>query len=481
MTPGSPQNQPNVVFILSDDQGPWAAGCYGNDEIRTPNIDRLAREGMRFENAFCTSPVCSPSRASYLTGKLPSQHGVHDYIRRGNVAAGKGYREEAQESSWPAIPYLEEFDTYTDILSENGYDCGLSGKWHLGQSETPQHGFDHWFVHQKGGGPYYGAPVIREGNHVNESSYITDAFTDEALNFIEAMNDPFYLGVHYTAPHAPWTKSGLAKNQHPEEITELYDDCPFKSCPQEAMHPDAIELTERCMGDRESLKGYFAAITAMDRQIGRILDKLDEIGIRDETLVIFTSDNGFSCGQNGFWGKGNGTYPFNMYENSVKVPFIASHPARIPRGEVSEELISGYDLMPTLLDYLGLPMPNDGPYPGTSQVSVLEGEDQSVRHQIVVHSEYGNSRMIRTGKWKYVHRYPDGPHQLFNLEEDPEERTNLLRENKNIEMANRLRKELINWFAEYVVPERDGTRFPVTGGGQQTRISEENPGETSFR
>lgn len=480
MSTDSYSTDPNIVFILSDDQGPWAAGCYGNDEIETPNLDRLAAEGVRFTNAFCTSPVCSPSRASYLTGKLPSQHGVHDWIRNGNVPPGKGYREEADTEAWPAVPYLEQFPSYPSVLREYGYDCAMSGKWHLGESKTPQQGFDHWFAHQKGGGPYYDAPVVRNGEYENESRYITDVITDEAISFLDEMRDPFYLSVHYTAPHSPWTRDGLAKREHPEAITERYDDCAFKSCPQEPMHPNATELTHRCMGDHEALKGYFGAITAMDEQIGRILDYLEDTGIRDETLIVFTSDNGFSCGQHGFWGKGNGTYPLNMYENSVKVPFLVSHRTHIPEGHVTDAMINGYDLMPTLLDYTGVPMPDDGPYPGESQAEVFRGESDSGRDAVVIHSEYGNVRMIRTHRWKYVHRYPHGPHELFDLANDPDERNNLVDNEEHVNRLTELRGRLARWFNEFVDPERDGTRFPVTGKGQKTRVDEQEVGENSF-
>ena len=299
--------RPNVIFILTDDQGPWAAGCYGNPEIRTPNIDRLAATGVRFDNFFCSSPVCSPARASLLTGKIPSQHGVHDWIRDGNMPPG-------------AVSYVEGQRTYTEILAEHGYRLGLSGKWHLGDSLTPQGGFTHWFVHQQGGGPYNDAPMVSDGRAVTAPGYVSDVITDDALRFIDGAGDaPFYLGVHYTAPHSPW-------DGHPQDIVNSYDDCPFRSCPQEPMHPWATSLTRNCLGNREMLKGYFAAVTAMDLNVGRILDRLDERGLRQDTLIVFTSDNGFSCGHHGFWGKGNGTFPLNMYENSVKVPMIMSHP-----------------------------------------------------------------------------------------------------------------------------------------------------------
>jgi choline-sulfatase len=161
----------NVVMILTDDQGVWAAGCYGNPEIRTPHVDGLAQQGVRFANFFCTSPVCSPSRASLLTGQIPSRHGVHDWIRDGNVPPD-------------AEAYLEGQTTYVDVLAAQGYHCGISGKWHLGASQLRQHGFRHWFVHQSGGGPYRDAPMVRDGRLVNEPGYVTDAITDDALAFI---------------------------------------------------------------------------------------------------------------------------------------------------------------------------------------------------------------------------------------------------------------------------------------------------------
>ena len=140
------QNHPNIVFILSDDQGEWAMGCSGNNEIITPHLDRLTREGMRFQNFFCASPVCSPARASLFTGCIPSQHGVHDWLRDDN---------KKQEE----IEYLNGQQTYMQALADHGYTCALSGKWHLGNSAQPQQGFSHWFCHKSGGGPYYGAPV----------------------------------------------------------------------------------------------------------------------------------------------------------------------------------------------------------------------------------------------------------------------------------------------------------------------------------
>ena len=451
-----PAERPNIIFILTDDHGPWAAGCYGNREMRTPNIDRLAATGMRFDSFFCASPVCSPSRASFLTGQMPSRHGVHDWIRAGN-------------SGPDAATYLQGQTGYTDLLARAGWTCGISGKWHLGNSVLPQHGFSHWFVHEKGGGEYNDAPMIRDGELFNAPGYVTNVITDDALAFIDRHADdaaPFYLSVHYTAPHSPWTG-------HPQAIVDSYDDCPFASCPQEEPHPWANWLTANCLGNRDMLKGYFAAVTAMDLDVGRILDRLQRHAIRERTLVVFTSDNGFSCGQHGFWGKGNGTSPLNMYENSIKVPFLASHPGRIPHGQATAQMCSAVDFMPTLLAYAGVDYPEALHYgrPGRSFAGLLEGAASLARDRVVIYDEYGATRMIRTADWKYVHRYPAagipaGPNELYDLVNDPDERANRIDDPAQQPRIRELRGLLEEWFAEQVSADQDGRTLPVSGGGQ---------------
>jgi len=450
-----PTEKTNVVFILTDDQGIWAAGCYGNPEIRTPGIDRIAAAGMRFDNFFVATPVCSPSRATFLTGRIASQHGVHDWIREGNVGPD-------------AASYLESEMAYTDVMAAHGWTCGISGKWHLGNSQLAQHGFGHWFVHQRGGGSYNEAPMVRDGELITQPGYVTSAITDDALGFLEKHardENPFYLSVHYTAPHSPWTG-------HPQDIVDAYGDCPFASCPQEEIHPWAVghQLTESCMHSREMLMGYFAAVTAMDADVGRILDKLEELGIHQDTLVIFASDNGFSCGHHGFWGKGNGTYPPNMYENSIKVPFVLAHPGRVPAGTVQKAMISACDFMPTLLDYLGLPLPEGVNLPGESVLPAWLDEGGAGRREVVVYDEYGATRMVRTEEWKYVHRYPDGPNELYGLVDDPDERQNLVDEPTQTDRIAGLKARLEEWFARYVEPEKDGCKYDVTGKGQMRPV-----------
>jgi len=437
-------NQPNLIFILSDDQGPWAAGCYGNPEIRTPHTDRLAARGVRFDNFFCASPVCSPARASLLTGRIPSQHGIHQWIRGENMGPG-------------AVQFLASEVGYTDVLAEHGYTCGLSGKWHMGDSLHPQHGFGFWYAHQLGGGPYRNAPMIRDGVPYEEPGYVTDVITDEALGFLDRQgSDPFCLYVGYTAPHSPWVG-------HPQDVVDSYDDCPFASCPQEPRHPGAGPLTDQCLGNREMLKGYFAAVTAMDTNIGRLLDWVEAHDLVRDTLIVFGSDNGFSCGHHGFWGKGNGTYPRNMYENSVKVPFLMSQPGVLPEGQAVSSLVSAYDFMPTLLDLLGLPLPEGRNLPGHSVAPLLTGGAAATRELVCVYDEYGPVRMIRTEEWKYVYRHGYGYNELYDLVNDPGERENLANVPSQHARLRELRGEMEAWFARHVEADKDGLREPDTG------------------
>ena len=443
--------RPNIVFLLSDDQGWWSLGCTGNQEIHTPNIDRLAREGMRFDDFFCASPVCSPARASLLTGCIPSQHGIHDWLRD-------------DDDRQAAIEYLAGQYSYTKALAAAGYDCALSGKWHMGASEKPQQGFGHWFCHKSGGGPYYGAPMYRDGKLYREERYVTDAITEDALSYLDSragQENPFFLYVGYTAPHAPWL------NNHPKAYTDLYEDCPFNSVPHLPRHPDSIYLTDEVAKDvRGNLIGYYAAVTAMDAGIGRILEKLDSLGMTEDTLVVFTSDNGFSCGHHGFWGKGNATFPLNMYEESVKVPFIARHPGRIPAGTVCDALVSAYDFMPTLLEYAQVPAADAYRRPGVSFATALEGKPVSQREEVVVMDEYGPNRMIRGRRFKYITRYPYGPEELYDLLNDPGETRNLMKEDAWQSLGQTMKRRLEEWFAIYVDPAIDGAKEPVFGSGQ---------------
>ncbi len=458
-------DRPNIVFVLTDDQGAWALGCAGNSEVQTPNLDRLAATGIRFDSFFCASPVCSPARASILTGRIPSQHGVHDWLRKGNL---KGERTpEGTGDDDREIEYLRGMTAYTDVLAAHGYVCGISGKWHMGDSVTPQKSFSYWHLFPYGGGNYHNALFIRHGRIERDPRYLTDVITEGGLQFLDAQADnnaPFYLSVHYTAPHSPWDRG-----QHPEDLVALYADCPFATCPEvPGGHPWQINSAPRGTGARrrELLSGYYAAITGVDRGVGQLLDKLREMGVLDNTLFIFSGDNGMNMGHHGIWGKGNGTFPLNMYDTSVKVPMIMSRPGHVSQGVVDETLLSAYDIMPTLLDYADVVAADSWVLPGRSFAQLLRGGPLPEREHVVVFDEYGPVRMIRSAEWKYVHRYPYGPNELYDLRRDPEEIENLVDHPMLAARVAEMKAQLDDWFLRYADPALDGTREAVTGKGQ---------------
>lgn len=463
--------KPNIIFILSDDHGAWAMHNAGTHELYTPNLDTLCLSGMKFDNFFCVSPVCSPARASLLTGNIPSAHGVHDWIRGGNIDFDK-FKEQLKECPYNSndekipISYLDGQITYTDLLAENGYNCALSGKWHLGNSALPQHGFSKWFTIGKGGCHYYHADTIENGSlTMAHGKYITELITDKALYFLDELQSeekPFYLSIHYTAPHDPWEPE-----HHPKKWIDFYKDMKFDSIPDIADHKHLttgpVYGTHR---RKENLVGYFSAISAMDEQIGRILNKLETDNLLENTIVIFTGDNGMSMGHHGIWGKGNGTFPFNMFDTAVKVPFVAYWKGHIEEDIINDNLTSAYDLFPTLLDLAQIPQQNLN-LPGTSFANALLGEQTtSCNSEVVVFDEYGPVRMIRTKEWKYVHRYPYGEHELYDLIKDPKEENNLLQTMNNHPIALQMRNQLENWFSQYVNHDIDGAKEGVTGGGQ---------------
>ncbi len=414
-----PRRPPNVVFILTDDHGQWALGCYGNREIRTPVLDGLAAGGARLTRAFAATPVCSPSRATFFTGKMPCQHGIQDWIQNENV----GER---------ATRFLDGQTAFTQLLARQGYQVGLSGKWHMGASATPQQGFSFWFALPTGGVPktYQDAEMIWQGRQQVYPGYITDVITDQALAFIEQSGrDPFFCYVAYNAPHTPFAGT-------PEKYLARYRDSPLKTFPDEPLNPLQTGLGRANHRRRDSMIAYYAMITAVDENVGRIVRRLDELGLRENTAIVFAGDQGFMCGHHGLWGKGNASWPFNMYEESILMPMIWNHPGRIPAGRVIDAMVNNYDFGATVLDYAGV---RGGE--GNSYAPLLQGRKKPWRN--VVYGEYQYTRMIRTERWKYVHRTEGFPSELYDLKTDPGERRNLLGNRRGKE----LQADLDRWFA----------------------------------
>jgi len=417
----------NVLLIMTDDQGAWSLGCYGNPEARTPNVDRLAAEGVRMTQAFATIPVCSPSRATFYTGRIPSQHGIHDWIKH--------------ENDGPRARYcIPDEILLSTILKQHGYTCGLSGKWHLGDNKTPPPGYSFWFAMPTGGSKYQDAPMYWKGEKITTKGYLTDRITDKAIEFLEQYGDrPFFLNVQYNAPHTPYVG-------HPAELVDLFKDCPFASIPSVPPHPWRIRLPTG-EARRHDLAAYFAACSGVDRGVARILDRLEALGLADDTLVIYTSDQGFCCGHHGLWGKGNASNPRNMYDTSLQIPLIFRHPGKLPAGRTTDVLFSAYDFLPTVLDYLDLPLPEGRNLPGRSFVPALKGEPFEAPD--AVFGEYGRARSIRTRDFKLVHRCDGGPDELYDLRSDPGESKNLIDDPAYHKQMIALRTRLIRWFDRY--------------------------------
>lgn len=465
--------RPNILMIVSDDQGHWAMKNAGTPEIHTPNLDELARNGKRLDALYCVSPVCSPARASLLTGRIPSTHGVHDWIRAGNAAIETEFHNRL-------IRYLDGHRTFVEILAANGYVCGLSGKWHLGNTHEPHRGFSYWQAYATGGGSYQSPAMIRNGEVHLEHGYLTDIITANALTFIDRQqgSDPWYLSVHYTAPHAPWEEA----EHKPEDYRRYYPGCAFASLPAPPMHPgfyDPAKFPEDEDARRRILAGYFAAVTAMDRGIGMLLEALERSGQLEDTLVIFTSDNGMNMGHHGIYGKGNGTFPQNLFETSVKVPGIFMQRSRIAAGTL-DGLYSHYDFLPTILSWAGLGDQIPAGLPGRDIGAVLASDAPEEDAYVVVFDEYGPNRMIREGRWKYIHRYAGGSCELYDLAADPGEERNLAADPDRAAVVAALLARMNEWFARYGTDRMDGSRLPVMGGGQIDRVGGQGVGGAIF-
>ena len=341
--------RPNLLVIMSDDHAQWAAGCYGAQELHTPALDHLAAGGLRMANAFTPSPVCSPARASFFTGLLPSQHGIHDWLWY-NVNA----RSAAQRNALAQQPSLAGQQTLAQRLSAAGYHCGLSGKWHCGDDDLPQPGFAYWDALRRNTVPRDGDYSV-DGQLIERSGWHSDIITDGALRFLRQResDQPFFLFVGYIGTHSPW-------RGHPQRLVARYRDrsatASFADIPQDEAWPhgnftgEGVKVRDR----REALAQYYAAVTHIDEGVGRLLDELEAQGLREDTLVVYTADHGLNCSQHGLWGKGNATRPPNMLEESIRVPLLLNWPGHVSAGHTSEHFVDHCDLYATLIDLAGL-------------------------------------------------------------------------------------------------------------------------------
>src|SRR5688572_27592173 len=414
---GQAQRRPNIVLVNTDDQPSWWVGAYGNTDVHTPNMDRLAKEGMLFKTAVSV-PVCSASRAMLLTGRYNHQVGIDDFINDDEV-----------------IGLPNGSPTFARILRDAGYVTGIVGKWHLGKETEfwpTLRGFDYWAGFTNTWGPRNPEVILKRANNPEEKKKIEgftlDILTDHALGYIRENKDkPFLLYLAYGAPH-------MGKNPQPAEDQAPYAGKKFK-LPDYRAFPEARDFPEEAL-QAQYLKNY-VPVTAVDRNLGRVLDELRKLGIENNTVVIFTSDNGYCLGRHGLLSKGNARFlgttiarP-NMFDDSIVVPFIVRWPGVVRPGSVSEEIVSHLDVLPTLLDMAGLDPTSVPALEGFSILPLLREQARVWRD--AVHLVYdmkfhavAHMRMIRTRGWKLIHHYENERlHELYDLRNDPGELNNL--------------------------------------------------------
>ncbi len=452
------ESRPNVVLIMTDNHGAWTLGCYGNGDIRTPRIDRMAREGTLFTQAFSSNPVCSPTRATYLTGLMPSQHGVHCFLRGGRLQTGPESRNT-----------LQEFTSLPEILNDAGYACGLVGKWHLGGNMSPQEKLDDYWITMPHGGTstFYGANIIEDGKQRKEPQYLTDFWTKHAVQFIDqqtATEKPFFLFLSYNGPYA---LSRLLLREGQNRHASYYADKPLPSFPRQPPHPWQYHNLDY-HNNPVSIRRVATEVSGVDDGVGRVLDTLRQKGIDENTVVIFVADQGWSGGHGGYFGMGDHTRPVTADDEMMKIPMIWRHPGGITGNAKSDVLITNYDFLPTLLGYLGMSdrLPNDPPLPGRDFSKELQEANSVELKDEAVFYEFERLRCVRTRDWKYVHRHPNGPHELYHLTDDPDEFTNLATFTEHQDTRRKLKQRLDEYFTQYAKP-----RFDMwNGGGSQTAI-----------
>jgi len=448
--------QPNIVFIMSDDHAAHAISCYRSRINRTPGIDRIATEGMRFNNCFCTNSICTPSRATILTGTYNHVNGVTTL----------------------STMMDNRLQTFPKLLQGAGYQTAMVGKWHLGQG--PEHeptGFDYWCV-LPGQGLYHDPEMIEMGEKKTVPGYVTDLITERSLDWLKQRDPdrPFCLLCHHKAPHRPWEPSprhldGLRHTTIAEPDT-LHDDYRNRARAAAAATmridrdlnasdlkeptPEGLsEMEERQWKYQRYIKDYLSCIASVDESVASLLDYLDENGLTEDTIVVYTSDQGFFLGDHGWYDKRF------MYEESLRMPFVIRYPREIAPHSVSDDMVLNVDFASTFLDLAGVPIPSDmqgssfrpllgGKLPPDWQTSMYYRYWMHLAHHNV-YAHYG----VRTLRYKLIYYYSDSMGQagsidesrepeweLFDLERDPQEMNNVYNNPEYAEVVADLKEEL---------------------------------------
>lgn len=449
--PGA-RRPPNIVVILTDDQRWDAMSCAGNTLIRTPNIDRLAAEGARFANAFVTTSLCSPSRASLLSGQYARRHGVQNNFTE----------------------YPDDLPGYPRRLKEAGYETAYIGKWHMGEDNDERRaGFDHWFSH-RGQGNYFDNEFNDDGVRRRIPGYYTTAITEQAVAWLRREHArPFLLILGQKAPHGgpiqPEPRFEHALDVVPIPRPANADDyaAPGKPSWLRESFPTWHGLGGPLYGRKDYadfVRAYLSTLLSVDESVGRVYETLKESGRLDDTVIVYTSDNGFVLGEHGRVDKRT------LYEESIRVPLLVRYPPLARAGTVIDRMVLNLDLAPSLVD-LGGARPLSG-ISGQSWKPLLEGRRVAWRKSFLYEYNYEkqfpytpNVRGVRTPEWKWI-RYPHGDGspdrfspELYHLTEDPLEQHNLADDPRFARQRRRLEREL-----ERLSRQAGPDRIPVYEG-----------------
>ncbi len=391
---------PNIVLILAEDLGAWLLGCFGNKEIQTPNLDLLCRGGSRFTSHTSVTTACASGRATLLTGRLPRQHGIEDSPAK--------FRTEVLLS---------------DLLASRGYECGYTGVWGLGEEEKPQHGFRVW-------------------------STQPDSPTSRAVQFLEAQKkeQPFFLVVSHPAPRAPY-------GGHAAKFDEMYAKTSFDSLAWLPASDNAAEGREYLKDYIGSVRKLAASVTALDSEIPPLISVLDKRGLRDRTLVVFTSCTGLLAGRHGLWNGGRGSNPPNLFAEGVETPMIWNWPGTVPVEGARAELAASYDLFPSLCEVAGVAPPKDRNLCGRSYLLPIRNRPLPRRQawRSVVFAACGNTEMARDPRFKLVLRNQgSGPNELYDIRADARELDNQYDNDGFLSVRTALTDAIRQWREKYV-------------------------------
>ncbi len=425
-----PTKRPNILLVHTDDQARWAMGAYGNADIHTPHMDRLAEQGALFERAYVSTPVCSPARATLMTGLDSIQHGIRDWIHPKET-----------------IGLNPKLVTFPELLQRAGYATGYVGKWHLGKEakyHPTKRGFDEFMGFLEGGNSPKDPKLEIDGETATREGWLVDMLTDAAMGYIEKhRRGPFFCMVSYRNPHARWRP------------VQPQDEAPYRGKKLE-LFPGSDVNPKRVRG---ILRQYYACCTAVDRNLGRLLEKLTELKLEDNTLVIFTGDNGYMIGQHGLHSKGNahrlgppgGCRP-NMFDPSLFVPLAIRWPGVVRPKTRINEMVGQIDFFDTLCDVAGIEKTQRPKTEGRSFLPLLRARDVPWRDAMLgSYDQYqyeppANLRMIRTDRWKLVRNYAaKGKDELYDLARDPHERTNLAGTPEAKARQAELAQRLVEW------------------------------------